>query len=114
MLQVSLIGYAVSGAFLGLAYFNYYYALLAIVVGMQVVLEKELAALGITENAQRESHIIAQQSQPMARLSRPHSLGPSPRNDAEVQPTAKSVEHRKWMPSPRETVALLNAWYRRL
>jgi uncharacterized membrane protein len=39
MLQVSLIGYAVSGAFLGLAYFDYYYALLAIIVGMQVVLK---------------------------------------------------------------------------
>jgi len=37
MLQVSLIGYAVSGAFLGLAYFDYYYALLAIVVGMTIV-----------------------------------------------------------------------------
>lgn len=32
MLQVSLIGYAVSGAFLGLAYFDYYYDLIAITV----------------------------------------------------------------------------------
>jgi probable O-glycosylation ligase (exosortase A-associated) len=114
MLQVSLIGYAVSGAFLGLAYFNYYYALLAIVVGMQVVLEKELAALGTTEIAQRERHITAQQPQPMAALNQPHSMGPSRRSDAEMQPTAKSVEHRGWMPGPRETIALLNAWYRRL
>ena len=30
MLQVSLLGYAVSGAFLGLAYFDYYYHLIAI------------------------------------------------------------------------------------
>ena len=30
MLQVSLIGYGVSGAFLGLAYFDYYYHLIAI------------------------------------------------------------------------------------
>ena len=30
MLQVALIGYAVSGAFLGLAYFDYYYHLIAI------------------------------------------------------------------------------------
>jgi hypothetical protein len=41
MMQVSLIGYAVSGAFLGLAYFNYYYALLAIVVGLTRVLNQE-------------------------------------------------------------------------
>ena len=32
MLQASLIGYAVSGAFLGLAYFDYYYHLIAIAV----------------------------------------------------------------------------------
>lgn len=32
MLQVSLVGYAVTGAFLGLAYFDYYYHLIAIVV----------------------------------------------------------------------------------
>lgn len=37
MIQVSLIGYAACGAFLGMAYFDYYYALLAIVVGMTVV-----------------------------------------------------------------------------
>jgi hypothetical protein len=37
MIQVSLIGYAVSGAFLGLAYFDYYYAILAIIIGLQVV-----------------------------------------------------------------------------
>lgn len=32
MLQVSFIGYAVSGAFLGLAYFDYYYDLIAVAV----------------------------------------------------------------------------------
>ena len=40
MLHVSLIGYAVSGAFLGLAYFDFYYTLLATLVGLQVLLEK--------------------------------------------------------------------------
>jgi len=37
MIQVSLIGYAVSGAFLGLAYFDFYYALMALIIGLQVV-----------------------------------------------------------------------------
>ncbi|MGB5835127.1 MAG: hypothetical protein WBG92_24515, partial [Thiohalocapsa sp.] len=37
----SLIGYAVSGAFLGLAYFDYYYALLAIIVGMTTVIKQQ-------------------------------------------------------------------------
>jgi hypothetical protein len=42
MLQVSLLGYATSGAFLGLSYFDYYYALLAIIVGMDAVLKCRL------------------------------------------------------------------------
>jgi len=41
MLQVSLIGYAASGAFLGLAYFDLYYNLVAIVVICKVLLEKQ-------------------------------------------------------------------------
>jgi hypothetical protein len=32
MLQVSFIGYAAAGAFLGLAYFDYYYDLIAVAV----------------------------------------------------------------------------------
>lgn len=42
MLQVSLIGYAVSGAFLGLAYFDYYYTLVAMTIGLGVVHERYL------------------------------------------------------------------------
>lgn len=38
MIQVSLVGYASAGAFLGLAYFDYYYTLIAIVVLCRVVL----------------------------------------------------------------------------
>jgi probable O-glycosylation ligase (exosortase A-associated) len=40
LLQVSLIGYATAGLFLGLAYFDFYYALVAAVVGCKVVLER--------------------------------------------------------------------------
>jgi len=43
MVQVSLVGYAVSGAFLGLAYFDLYYALIAIVVSSGYVLRKHVA-----------------------------------------------------------------------
>lgn len=43
MLQVSLIGYAASGAFLGLAYFDLYYNLLAIIVICQKLLSDALA-----------------------------------------------------------------------
>jgi len=38
MVQVSLVGYATAGAFLGLAYFDYYYTLIAVVVLCKVVL----------------------------------------------------------------------------
>lgn len=48
MIQVSLVGYAVAGAFLGLGYFNFYYGLLAVVVGMQRLLAK-YATEGIPE-----------------------------------------------------------------
>jgi len=38
MIQVSLVGYASAGAFLGLAYFDYYYVLIALVVLLKTVL----------------------------------------------------------------------------
>jgi probable O-glycosylation ligase (exosortase A-associated) len=40
LLQVSLIGYAVSGAFLGLAYFDYYYTLIALTIGLARLKER--------------------------------------------------------------------------
>lgn len=38
MIQVSLVGYAVAGAFLGLAYFDYYYTLVAVVVVVKTLM----------------------------------------------------------------------------
>lgn len=43
MLQVSLVGYAVCGAFLGLAYFDFYYHLVAMMVLTKVIVIKHLA-----------------------------------------------------------------------
>jgi len=43
MIQVSLVGYAVGGAFLNLAYFDVPYYLLAAVVLTRVLVEKELS-----------------------------------------------------------------------
>lgn len=43
MVQVSIIGYAVGGAFLGLAYFDLYYHLVAMVVLMRLIAEREIA-----------------------------------------------------------------------
>jgi hypothetical protein len=41
---VSLLGYATAGAFLGLAYFDYYYTLIALVVLCKIVLISDTAA----------------------------------------------------------------------
>jgi probable O-glycosylation ligase (exosortase A-associated) len=46
MLQVSLLGYAASGTFLSMEYFDFYYHLLALLVLAQFVLRRELAAEG--------------------------------------------------------------------
>lgn len=42
MLQVSLVGYLVAGAFLGLAYFDLPYLIMALMVAVKVLVEKEL------------------------------------------------------------------------
>ena len=43
MIQVSLVGYATAGAFLGLAYFDYYYTLIALVVLCKTILVSDAA-----------------------------------------------------------------------
>jgi probable O-glycosylation ligase (exosortase A-associated) len=45
MVQVSMIGYAAAGAFLGLAYFDLYYTLIATIVICNVILQKQIAVL---------------------------------------------------------------------
>ena len=43
MLQVSITGYASAGTFLGLAYFDLYYHVIALMILCKVVVAKELA-----------------------------------------------------------------------
>ncbi|MBE9520947.1 MAG: putative O-glycosylation ligase, exosortase A system-associated, partial [Proteobacteria bacterium] len=47
MVQVSMIGYAASGAFLGLAYFDLYYTLIAIMVVCKLVVMEEIGRLDV-------------------------------------------------------------------
>lgn len=49
MLQVSLIGYAVAGAFLNLGTFDLYYHLIALIALIRVMSDRELAALAAIE-----------------------------------------------------------------
>ena len=59
MVQVSLVGYATAGAFLGLAYFDYYYTLIALVVLCKVVLTSGTAAkVAVPEAAAAESPLV--------------------------------------------------------
>jgi probable O-glycosylation ligase (exosortase A-associated) len=44
MLQVSMVGYAVGGAFLGLSYFDFYYHLVAIIVVLRAIVAEEAVA----------------------------------------------------------------------
>lgn len=85
MIQVSLIGYAVTGAFLDMAYFDYYYALIAVVVGMDVVLRQREAS-----SALRTDVILPVVSAPT------------------------TVKGLPFSPTPKEVVALAKSWYARL
>ena len=70
MMQVSLVGYAVTGAFLGLAYFDLYYALIAIVVITRNLLSKELEK--IAENTAIAAPAPRGTKLPVTRFSRSH------------------------------------------
>jgi hypothetical protein len=50
MVQVSLVGYATAGAFLGVAYFDLYFALITVVVLTKIVVVREKSApkVGLT------------------------------------------------------------------
>jgi probable O-glycosylation ligase (exosortase A-associated) len=54
MVQVSLVGYASGGAFLGLAYFDFYYTLVATVILIRIVLleQNQPERQGVTGFAQ--------------------------------------------------------------
>jgi len=61
MLQVSMIGYAVSGAGLGLAYFDFYYHLIAMMVLTRMIVTQELAE---KDAKSVETEAVAMQSAP--------------------------------------------------
>lgn len=60
MIHVSLVGFAASGAFLGLAYFDFYYTLLAVLVSLSHLLKKykESGVLYKTHTGQEKSKSI--------------------------------------------------------
>ena len=68
MLQVSLMGYAVSGAFLGLAYFDLYYNLIAMMVICKVLLTEQLRLQEPVKDS-RKSAVAAKTSPEIQALS---------------------------------------------
>src|ERR1700674_5347795 len=58
MVQVSLVGYASAGAFLGLAYFDYYYTLIAVIVLCKVVVGAKKEARGAEMRATGARHTL--------------------------------------------------------
>ncbi len=59
MIQVSFVGYAVGGAFLGLSYFDLYYCLISIVVGAQLAVRQSLPAPPAEAGAQEQPDAAA-------------------------------------------------------
>ena len=72
MVQVSIIGYAVGGAFLGLAYFDLYYHLIAIVILMRFVVDRELASerVPVADGALQPDDLDAKPALPVRRSAR--------------------------------------------
>ena len=91
MIQASLFAYAVTGSFLGLAYFDYLYLLVALTVGLDVVLRKELSG----ERGE------------LSPLPDGISVRASPGSQALPEAT-------KFAPSPRQVWRDVTQWYARL
>jgi probable O-glycosylation ligase (exosortase A-associated) len=92
MLQVSFVGYAAAGLFLGLAYFNFYYCLLALVVGLKLVYDRDVL--------KKEPKVIA-----------------SARQETGLQRDARA--DKDWPPFPDKLglntlFPIANAWWRRI
>lgn len=67
MIQTSMVGYASSGAFLGLAYFDLYYILIALVVVLDKIVRA--APVGVRANDPRR---LVPQARPLAPFNGPH------------------------------------------
>ena len=62
MLQVSLVGYAAAGAFLGLAYFDLYYDLIAMMVICRILLREQIAGKeGVADTQEAGVTVVVEQ-----------------------------------------------------
>ncbi len=61
--RVSVVGFAVGGAFLGLAYFDLYYHLIAILVLLRAVVERQLESATVSEAIATPTDVAVEQRQ---------------------------------------------------
>lgn len=62
MIQVSFVGYAVTGAFLGMAYFDLVYSLVAIVVIAKILAQEQVMKSGAAESSVVEDALVEQRA----------------------------------------------------
>jgi probable O-glycosylation ligase (exosortase A-associated) len=75
MIQVSFIGYWVGGSFLGLAYWDFPYLLMVILVLTQTVVKREVAASGEVMSAVSHGPAPHQQPRAIRPAASPHAAG---------------------------------------
>lgn len=97
MIQVSIVGYSVCGLFLGMAYFDLYYALVAIVVGMLAILAADAKA-GVPVR-------VAPLRPPPVRV---------PAGMPYVAPARPARPRLPFAPSPALAWQIIRNWYRQL
>jgi probable O-glycosylation ligase (exosortase A-associated) len=59
MLQVSMLGYAAAGAFLGLAYFDLYYDVIAMMVLCSMLIKKQIIEMETATNSREPEFTVA-------------------------------------------------------
>jgi putative inorganic carbon (HCO3(-)) transporter len=113
MLQVSIVGYAVGGAFLGLAYFDLYYNLIALVLVLDTLVRSELreghmAVPAAGARAQRVPRPAAAPTGGRTPLPEPATrLGAGGRNGRPASPDARSKSPAS-TPAPRPASGALD------
>ncbi len=73
MLQVSMVGYASSGAFLGLAYFDLYYHIVALMIMVRVIAERHSVESSSAAQVSLKDHVAPDYRKPHRGPRRPYS-----------------------------------------
>ncbi|MCG6940124.1 MAG: putative O-glycosylation ligase, exosortase A system-associated [Thiohalocapsa sp.] len=120
LIQASLVGYAVSGLFLGLSYFDFYYVLVAIIVGMMTVLRQELQAsepLADAAMARAAGRVVPEAVPPGVVVASTSAFGRATAGSSQFAARARPLPPGKPLnsvPTVPELILLAKEWFRRL